>query len=234
MFSLPGFLVLRTLAERQGVTDQNALNKVSLIGGMAGLSPVGIIVGKTIIDREVESATTTTTVGAVGDPTKQAQVPNVVTEPFERAETLLKEKPFEFIVTKVEAFSSAERGKVIAQDPHADLIVPVGSNVTLTVSQGDEGQADEVVKDKVALVAGTIEALSDEVKAAVPNVGPHVVAMIQAVRDFARDAAKQTPDAQTDARAKLKAAQKELEQTGEAQVEAQVKDSEGKTKEPKK
>lgn len=230
MFSLPGFLVLRTLAERQGVTDQNALNKVSLIGGMAGLSPVGIIVGKTIIDREVESTTTTSTVGVPSDTTKQAEVPNVVTERFEVAETLLKEKPFEFTVTKVEAFSRIERGKVIAQDPHAGVVVPVGSNVTLTVSQGGDGQADEVVKDKVALVAGTIEAISDEVKAAVPNVGPHVVAMIQAVRDFAKSAANQTSGAQTDARAKLKAAQKEDEQTSEAQV----KDSEGKAKEPKK
>lgn len=229
MFSLPGFLVLRTLAERQGVTDQNALNKVSLIGGMAGLSPVGIVVGKTIIDREVESATAPSTVGTAGDPTKQAQVPNVVTTPFDRAETLLKQKPFEFTVTKVEAFSHAARGEVIAQDPHADVIVPVGSNVTLTVSQGDEGPAGEHVKDKVALVAGTIEAISDEVKTAVPNVGPHVVAMIQAIKDFATHAAQQTPEAQKDAKAKRKAEQKEVEQTSEAQV----KDS-GETKEPKK
>src|SRR5882724_2194828 len=133
MFNLPGFLVLRTLAERQGVTDQNAINRISLIGGMAGLSPVGIIVGKTLIDREVESTTTTSTVGPAAGATNEAQVPNVVDQESDEAERLLKRKPFEFTVTKVEAFSQADRGDVIAQDPKADEIVFVGSNVTLTV-----------------------------------------------------------------------------------------------------
>lgn len=55
MFNFPGFLVLRTLAERQGVEDSNAINRIAVVGGMTGLTPVGVIVGKTLIDREVEA-----------------------------------------------------------------------------------------------------------------------------------------------------------------------------------
>src|SRR2546423_15101216 len=57
MFSLPGFFILKVLGQQRGVTDPAALNRIALIGGVVGLSPVGIIVGDSLIRREAPSAT---------------------------------------------------------------------------------------------------------------------------------------------------------------------------------
>jgi hypothetical protein len=137
MFSLPGLIVLRTLAERQGVTDQNALNKVSLIGGMAGLSPVGIIVGKTLIDREVEAATPAPSGAGATTTAVQFAVPRVKGQQFKAAQQELTAEPFKFTVTRINVVNPASKAteeEVIKQSPTADESLPAGSNVTLWVN----------------------------------------------------------------------------------------------------
>jgi hypothetical protein len=122
MFSVPGFLVLRTFAERQGVKDPNALNRVSLIGGMAGLSPLGILVGKTLIDREVE---------ATVSPVKaEVAVPSVLNQPVAAAVGEI-EKAGLRVVLKDDAPPTAI---VKELDPVASTKRPPNSEVTVVIS----------------------------------------------------------------------------------------------------
>lgn len=223
MFSLSGFAILRVLGQQRGVADANALNRIALIGGVVGLTPLGIIVGDSLIRNELESEKSTTlSTGGTTISTVQAEVPDVRLKSFADAQTQLQSSPRQFSVTRVNAFSERARDIVIDQDPQPNHAIPVGSNVTLTVSTGGGGQSDTAVKDTVARVAGKIGAISDEVVEVVPTVGPHVVAAIQAVTEFARHAA-QPPQPQpqnsapVNAKSKRKATRKEEKQTSREQ-----------------
>ena len=140
MFNLPGFLVPRTLAERQGVEDSNAINRIAVVGGMTGLTPVGVIVGKTLIDREVEAqqppAGTTGGTGAglgAGAGTQLVAVPPCVGMLVENAVTRL-----ERVGLKGEANGVAREGlpnEVYAQDPAPDTPVPSATPVRLFFNQ---------------------------------------------------------------------------------------------------
>src|SRR5438094_3905648 len=103
MFSLPGFAILRVLGQQRGVTDQDALNRIALIGGVVGLSPVGIIVGDSLIRQAVDST--------VAPVTAEVPVPLVVGHSVETAvgeieksglRVVLKDKPPTAVVTEQE------------------------------------------------------------------------------------------------------------------------------------
>jgi hypothetical protein len=182
MFSISGFALMRAIGQQRGVTDTDALNRISLIGGAVGLSPLGIVVGDSLIRRELNAETPVVTSPAPTVDT--AEVPPVGGLLLEQATDTLTKFKFSNIKTTIDASSPVPKDTVIDQDPPAHQQVPITTTVTLTLSAGAEQKApsDEDVQKKTEIVAGKVSAISDEVVKAVPAVTPHVAAAIVAIK----------------------------------------------------
>ncbi len=128
-FNVVGFLLGRTMAERENVTDQNAVNRIGLIGGVMGFSPVGVVLTTELARREGAAAAPATQPGA------KVQVPDVVDLSVEVAKAELNNLGLQAQLAEVR--SNAVPGIVVAQDPKEGTLVSAGSAVTLTVSTGD-------------------------------------------------------------------------------------------------
>ena len=73
-------------------------------------------------------------------------VPQVTNIPYEEAAKLLEEVGF--VASKIETYSSAiEKGYVISQDVEADMDMPLGSVITLTVSKGVDPDEQIEIKE---------------------------------------------------------------------------------------
>src|ERR671931_126352 len=55
-FNIVGFAIGRALAEREGVQDADRANRIALIGGVLGPTPVGLVVSDQVARREAETA----------------------------------------------------------------------------------------------------------------------------------------------------------------------------------
>ena len=194
MFSISGFALMRAMGQQRGVTDTDALNRLSLIGGAVGLSPLGIVVGDSLIRREldVEAPVTTSPAPTVD----KAEVPALGGFTLEAAKDALTKLKFSNIKTAIDATSRVAKDTVIGQDPPPHQKVAITTTVTLTVSAGEQAQADKAVQEKTEVIAGKVSAISDEVVKAVPSVTPHVAAAVLAIKqavDHVRKEAKDQP-----------------------------------------
>ena len=68
MFSALGFLLGRTIAERR-TSDSQAINQAGLLGGIAGLTPMGILLVQNVVDKAVESQPAVSTTSVVSTAT---------------------------------------------------------------------------------------------------------------------------------------------------------------------
>lgn len=178
MFSIPGFALMRALGQQRGVTDTDALNRISLIGGAVGFSPIGIVVGDSLIRRELDSTPPPPETPLA----ETALVPPVVGVHAEAATNLLTEAGFRTITFVPDSTSPAEEDTVINQDPDPGQTVPTSTTITLTVSTGEQEPAGNAGHEKTALIAAQVSAVSDEVVRRVPDVTPHVAAAVAAIR----------------------------------------------------
>ena len=84
---------------------------------------------------DVEVGTTVVLVASAG--AHGVEVPQVTDRTYEEAERILKD--LGFAVTKMEGYSdTVEAGYVVSQTPAASSEVPIGTNITLTVSLGKQ------------------------------------------------------------------------------------------------
>jgi beta-lactam-binding protein with PASTA domain len=189
MFSVTGFALMRAMGQQRGVTDTDALNRISLIGGAAGLTPIGIVVGDSLIRRELDSTTTVSTTLVATTPATPtptgltAQVPPVIGVLREKAEELLKQKKFTNVTIVVDQTSPADENTVVKQDPAVGEVVPIETTVTLTLSTGEgQAQTDKDAQETTKLIADKVTAVSEEVKKVASDVTPHVVGAIMAIK----------------------------------------------------
>jgi beta-lactam-binding protein with PASTA domain len=141
MFNLPSFLVLRALAEREGV-EENAINRIAVVGGITSM-PLGLILGKTLIDREVEAqrpaagttgGTETTPSGAgAGTGTQLVAVPRCVGMLVDAAVALLKRAGLNG--EQIGVVRKGVANEVYAQDPAPDTPIPSTTPVRLFFNQ---------------------------------------------------------------------------------------------------
>jgi hypothetical protein len=135
-FSIAGFLVGRTVAERQGITDDAVLNRLSLLGGVMGSSPMGLVMTTLLAQREAENNVPqpqpSPPVSSI-----QVEVPEVTDLPFRDAKNKLES--LGLAVTRRELYSiTTPKDYVIKQSPEPKSIVSQGATVTLSVSLGSE------------------------------------------------------------------------------------------------
>ena len=180
MFSIPGFALMRALGQQRGVTDPDALTRLSVIGGAVGFSPIGILVGDSLIRRELDSQTPPP---VTPPPAETAEVPPVVGVPADEATAILTQRKFTTIVFVPDSTSPAEEGLVINQDPDSGQTLPITTTIKLTISTREEGESgDAGVHERTALIAAKVSAISEEVKNALPAVTPHVAAAVVAIK----------------------------------------------------
>lgn len=131
MSFLTGFLLGRVVAEKQGITDDAAVNKLALMGAMFGGTPTGIVMTTVLAQREAESAKATQSV----TPAIQVEIPDVTDETFNEAKKRLDS--LGLVIVKQELYSlTTSKGHIISQNPVAGTIVPQNSQVTLAISLG--------------------------------------------------------------------------------------------------
>ena len=84
-----------------------------------------------------------TVVLTVSSGVKGVRVPKVVEQTYEDAYATLKDAGFK--IKRAESYSSGvEKGRVISQNPRAGETVPKGSEITVIVSIGMDGEQKEV------------------------------------------------------------------------------------------
>lgn len=129
MFSVPGFAILRVLGQQRGVTDPAALNRIALIGGVVGLSPVGIIVGDNLIRREAPSATP--------QPPAKVAVPYVFGLTPDQAKTEIRQRGLQAVEGPPTEETSDARlvGKVTKTEPDANTPADPNAVVKVFVAQ---------------------------------------------------------------------------------------------------
>lgn len=190
--SLPGFALMRAIGQQRGITDVNALNRLSLIGGVVGLSPLGIIVGDSLIRQELESTTPAPSTSPTPSGENKRIMPGVVGNVYEDAKAILEGPPFSFKVSKEELPSlDVTKDKVIAQTPPQEGPAVAGQEVFLTVGLG-RGKTETRDIGAVARVSETIEAISVGVQQAAPTVVPHIIAAVDALKKSAAQEVEQS------------------------------------------
>ena len=137
-FDVLGVVGSRLLAQRAGIADPAALTRLSLVGGVIGFNPVGIVLGQQLARREAANqaaaAGDATTAGGASGPV-QVQVPNVVGQQYDNVAVTLKTLKLTPRRSGVES-TTVPRGQVMRIDPAAGTVVSTGATVTVFVSEG--------------------------------------------------------------------------------------------------
>jgi beta-lactam-binding protein with PASTA domain len=123
-FYIAGFVLGRVLAQQRGIVDGSSLNRVALVGGVAGPSPAGLIVTSVVANREAESI-----------PPALVDVPDVRTLDVGDARQKLKDLGLGADELEILNTDPASTDKVFDQDPKPPSRVAPGSAVTLTVNK---------------------------------------------------------------------------------------------------
>lgn len=135
-FSIAGYLVGRVVGERQGITDDNVLNRLSLMGGLMGTNPMGIVMTTVLAQREAAD----TVVPPSPPPSTlpvQVEVPDVRELSFREAEKKLE--LLGLAVARRELYSiTTPKESIINQNPEPKAIVSLGATITLSVSLGSD------------------------------------------------------------------------------------------------
>ncbi len=139
-----GFVFGRLLAQREGILDPQVQNRMGLVQGFLGTSPVSLIVVDQLARNEAaaQAATSTVTpaapVPSTSTPTtpgRMVQVPGVTDIAFDSAQKLLQSYGLQAQRQDVISSTTA-KGVVINQNPPAGATVPAGTTVALGVSLG--------------------------------------------------------------------------------------------------
>jgi beta-lactam-binding protein with PASTA domain len=139
-----GFVFGRLLAQREGIQDPQAQNRMGVVQGFLGTSPINLIVVDQLARNEAaaQAATATVTpaapVPSTSTPTtsgRMVQVPGVTGIAFDSAQKLLQSYGLQAQRQDVISSTTA-KGVVINQNPLAGATVPAGTTVALGVSLG--------------------------------------------------------------------------------------------------
>lgn len=134
-FSIAGYLVGRVVGERQGITDDSVLNRLSLMGGLMGTTPMGVIMTTVLAQREAEDTAAPPVITT--PPPVQVEVPDVTDISYNEAKRKLE--ALGLVADRRDLYSiTTAKGSVIHQDPEPKAIVSQGATVTLSVSLGSE------------------------------------------------------------------------------------------------
>jgi serine/threonine-protein kinase len=136
-----GFVFGRLLAQREGIEDPQAQDRIAILQAFLGTSPLNLIVVDQFARNEAAAQTAVpppAPVPSTSTPTTSSlkvQVPHVTGKAFDNARTQLQLCGLQTQRQEMTSLTD-ERGQVIKQDPPAGETVPIGTIVTLSVSQG--------------------------------------------------------------------------------------------------
>jgi hypothetical protein len=140
MSFLTGFVTGRVLGSHQGITDEATLNRLSILGGVMGTSPMGLIMTTVLAQREAADvqppAPTPVPTPTPKPPAIQIEVPDMIELTYNEAKRKLES--LELTVAREDLYSLNTKNQVIRQKPEAGSIVSPGALVTLSVSLGSD------------------------------------------------------------------------------------------------
>lgn len=135
-FSIAGYLVGRVVGERQGITDDTVLNRLALMGGIMGTTPMGVVMTTVLAQREAEDTAPTIPTTPTPPPV-QIEVPDVRELSFSEAQRKLES--LGLVIVRRELYSiTTPKESIINQNPEPKAIVSQGASITLSVSLGSE------------------------------------------------------------------------------------------------
>jgi beta-lactam-binding protein with PASTA domain/tRNA A-37 threonylcarbamoyl transferase component Bud32 len=149
----------------QSAAERALLNEGFNIGSVEEVASADVEEG-TVIETdppagtEVEPGSTVNLVVSSGPETKP--VPNVIGMPFNDAKRDLESDEYQFKVTRKNIDSSQPRGTVVNTSPGSTTRIPVGSNITVYVSKGEE-QVPGVIGSDIDQATKTLEDLGFKV-----------------------------------------------------------------------
>jgi len=162
------FVISNILAERQGVTDQAARTRLAVLGGALGSSATGLVVTTVLARREAEAEQENN--GSAPLPSAPlVVVPDVIGQPFEKAQETLKSVSKQFVIQRQEAIDPKQAaGIVLFQTPFAGG-APIAENSTITLFVNRQSTVPAQTVPNV--ITKSVEQASEELKPLKLSVG---------------------------------------------------------------